>query len=165
MNEIVELFRRIGLGVYVIGAAHGGRRGAFTAAWLMQASYRPLLLAVSVNPRNASHAILKAAGGFTVSVLKQGQLELARRFGTPPQAGHDKLAGVGWQPAYNGAPVLQEALAYFECELAGCTAAGDHELIVARVVGGRILDAEAAPMTYAEAAGIDGSAALYPAAF
>ena len=60
VNEIVELFRRITLGVYVIGAAHEGRRGAFTAAWVMQASYDPPLLVISVNPRNATQGILKA---------------------------------------------------------------------------------------------------------
>jgi len=165
VNEIAELFGRITLGVYVVGAAHGGRRGAFTAAWVTQASYRPLLLAVSVNPQNASHGILKAGGGFAVSVLKRGQLELARRFGTRAQAGHDKLDGVAWRPGHKGSPVLQEALAYFECELVSCTAAGDHELVVGRVIGGRILDPDAVPLTYADTGGMDRSDALYPASF
>jgi flavin reductase (DIM6/NTAB) family NADH-FMN oxidoreductase RutF len=165
MSEIRELFRRITLGVYVIGAAHEGRRGVFTAAWVMPASYRPLLLAVSVNPGNASHAILKASGSFAVSVLKRGQLELARRFGARAEPGHDKLVGVAWRPGNRGAPVLQEALACFECEVASCIAAGDHELVVGRVTAGRILDPDAAPMTYAETADLDSSSLLYPASF
>lgn len=162
---ITELFGRISTGVYVIGAAHGARRSAFTAAWVMQVSYRPLLLAVSVNPDNATHAILKASGGFAVSVLKRGQMELARRFGARSEAGQDKLAGVAWQAGSRGAPMLQEALACFECEVVGWMAAGDHELAVGRVTGGRILDADAAPMIYAETAGLDGAAPLYPTSF
>ena len=162
VNEIVELFRRITLGVYVIGAAHEGRRGAFTAAWVMQASYNPPLLVISVNPRNATQGILKASGGFTVSVLKQGQLDHARRLGTAPESGQDKLAGIRWRPGHGGAPVLQDALAYFECELTSCTAAGDHELVVGRVVGGRIVDASAVPLTYADTGSMDGSSSLYP---
>jgi flavin reductase (DIM6/NTAB) family NADH-FMN oxidoreductase RutF len=165
VNEIPELFRRITTGVYVIGAAHGGRRGAFTAAWVVQASYRPLLLAVSVNPQNAAHELLKASGGFAVSVLKRGQMELARRLGARSEPGQDKLAGVAWRPGYKGAPVLQEALACFDCEVASCVAAGDHELVVGRVIGGRILDAAAAPMTYADTGAMDGSGSLYPASF
>jgi flavin reductase (DIM6/NTAB) family NADH-FMN oxidoreductase RutF len=165
VNAIAQLLGRISTGVYVIGAAHGARRGAFTAAWVMQASYRPLLLAVSVNPDNATHAILKASGGFAVSVLKRGQLELARRFGARSEAGQDKLSGVAWQAGSRGAPMLQEALACLECEVAACTAAGDHELVVARVTGGRILDPDAAPMSYAETAGLDGSGPLYPDSF
>lgn len=40
MNEIAELFHRLTLGVYIIGAAHDERRDAFTAAWVMQAALR-----------------------------------------------------------------------------------------------------------------------------
>jgi flavin reductase (DIM6/NTAB) family NADH-FMN oxidoreductase RutF len=165
MSEITELFSRLTLGVYVVGVAHGERRDAFTAAWVMQVSYDPLLLAVSVNPDNASHAILQASGGFAVSVLKGGQLELARHFGTRSGRGQDKLAGVAWSPGHKGAPVLQEALAYFECELVNRTPAGDHEIAVGRVIGGQILDRDATPMIYADTGAMDGSSTLYPASF
>jgi len=43
--------------------------------------------------------------------------------------------------------------------------AGDHQLIIGRVVGGRILDREAVPLAYAETGDMDGSSALYPARF
>jgi flavin reductase (DIM6/NTAB) family NADH-FMN oxidoreductase RutF len=165
MSEMTELFSRLTLGVYVIGVAHDSRRDAFTAAWVMQVSYDPLLLAVSINPENASHAILQASGGFAVSVLKTGQLELARHFGTRSGRGHDKLAGVAWRPGHKGAPVLPEALAYFECELDSRAPAGDHEIAIGRVIGGQILDCDAAPMTYAETGSMDGSGTLYPPSF
>lgn len=165
MNEIAELFHRLTLGVYVVGVAHVERRDAFTAAWVMQASFDPLLMAVSINPTNASWSILEASGAFAVSVLKQGQLELARHFGTQSARAQDKLAAIAWLPASNGAPVLKEALAYFECELTERVRAGDHELAVGRVIGGRILDQAATPMAYAETGAMDGSAALYPTSF
>ena len=40
-------------------------------------------------------------------------------------------------------------------------AAGDHELVVGRVVGGRVLNPDAAPMLYAETGDMDGSSALF----
>jgi flavin reductase (DIM6/NTAB) family NADH-FMN oxidoreductase RutF len=161
--EAEALFRRITLGVYVVGAAHNEHRDAFTAAWVMQVSFDPLLLALSVDPQHASYPLLRDSKAFTVSVLKRGQLELARAFGT--RSGHevDKLAGVRWHAGRSGAPVLDEALAYFDCEVSAHHAAGDHELVVARVVGGRIFDADASPMTYAETGDMDGSSALYGA--
>jgi flavin reductase (DIM6/NTAB) family NADH-FMN oxidoreductase RutF len=165
MNEIAALFRQLSLGVYVVGVAHGGQRNAFTAAWVMQASFDPLLLALSLNPQNASAPFLHASGTFTVSVLKRGQLELARRFGTRSGRDEDKLADVRWEPGRSGAPVLSDALAYFDCELTGSAPAGDHEIIIARVVGGRILDPEGVPLLYADTGDMDDSSALYPAQF
>lgn len=165
MTEIAALFHRLSFGVYVVGVAHGERRDAFTAAWVMQASFDPLLLVLSMNPQNASAPLVHASGAFTVSVLKRGQLELARRFGTRSGRDEDKLAGIRWHAGQGGAPILSEALAYFECELVERVPAGDHELVVGRVVGGRVLDAEAVPMQYAETGDLDGSSALYPARF
>jgi flavin reductase (DIM6/NTAB) family NADH-FMN oxidoreductase RutF len=161
MNELAGLFRRLSLGVYVIGVKDGERLGAFTAAWVTQASYDAPLLVVSVNPRNASYAILEASGAFTVNVLERGQLELARRFGTTSSREHDKLAGVPWHPASNGAPILSDALGYFECEVRDRHPAGDHELVVGLVVGGRVVNPVAAPMLYAETGDMDGSSALF----
>ena len=165
MNEIGALFHRLSLGVYVVGVAHGEQRNAFTAAWITQASFDPLLLALSINPQNASFPLVHASGAFTVSVLRRGQMDLARRFGTRSGRDQDKLAGVRWEPGSSGAPYLSDALAWFDCELTERVPAGDHELILGRVVGGRILDPEAVPLLYAETGDMDGSSALYPQRF
>lgn len=75
MNRVpLDVFRRLTAGVYVIGAAHEGRIDAFTAAWLMQVSFDPLLVALSVNPSNASYPLLVDSGAFVVNVLAAGQL-------------------------------------------------------------------------------------------
>lgn len=165
MNEISELFHRLTAGVYVVGVAEGEKRDGFTAAWVMQASFDPLLLALSINPGNASFRLLHAGGGFTVNVLRREQLELARRFGTRSGRDEDKLAGIPWRPSRRGAPILQAALAYFDCELAGSMPAGDHELVLGRVCDGQILDRGGIPLAYAETGEMDGSSSLYPGKF
>ena len=165
MNPIEALFRQLSLGVYIVGAAHNEQRDAFTAAWVMQVSFTPLLLAVSIHPEHASYPLLKEAQAFTVNVLKRGQLEIARRFGTRSGREYDKLAGVRWHPGRSGAPVLDDALAYFDCELTDRFPAGDHELMLGRVVDGGIIDPNAVPMTYRETGDMDRSSTLFPLQF
>jgi flavin reductase (DIM6/NTAB) family NADH-FMN oxidoreductase RutF len=165
MSELSDLFHRLTAGVYVVGVAAGDRRDAFTAAWVMQVSFEPLFLGLSINPHNASYELLHAGRGFTVNVLKQGQLDLARRFGTRSGRDEDKLAGVRWRAGRTGAPILDQALAYFDCKLEDRLRAADHELVLGRVVAGEILDHEAAPLSYAETGDMDGSAELYPNRF
>jgi len=161
----LDLLRRLTNGLYVVGVAHGRQKGAFTAAWICQVSYDPLLLALSINPAQASYPILIAAGKFAVSVLGRGQIDVARHFGTQSGRALDKLAGRRWQAAPDGAPVLLDALAYLECRVFGRHAAGDHDLVLGQVVGGRVLDRDAVPMTYGETGNLDGSATFYPATF
>jgi flavin reductase (DIM6/NTAB) family NADH-FMN oxidoreductase RutF len=123
------------------------------------------LLAVSVNPGNASYALLQAGAGFAISVLREGQLDLARRFGTRSGRDEDKLAGIRWRPGRNGAPILEDAAAYFDCVRTGAMRSGDHELVLGRVIDGQVLAPDAPPMTYAETGDMDGSSALYPPRF
>jgi flavin reductase (DIM6/NTAB) family NADH-FMN oxidoreductase RutF len=162
VNETVTLFRRLTQGVYVVGVADGDERDAFTAAWVMQVSFDPLLLALSINPEHASYPLLQSGGGFTVNVLTQEQQDLARRFGTRSGRDENKLAGIKWRPGRTGAPILEDTLAYFDCELSGEMCAGDHELILGRVRGGGLLHPDAAPLRYADTGDMDGSSALYP---
>ena len=160
MSEIASLFRTLTLGVYVVGVSHGKRRNALTVAWITQTSFRPPMLALSINPNHASYELLHAGGGFTVNVLCQDQMELARHFGTRSAREVDKLVGVEWHPGRSGAPILDEAIAHFDCVLTGSVASGDHEIVLGRVVDGHLLAPSRTPLTYAETGDLDGSSAL-----
>ena len=165
MSAPIKLFRRLSTGVYVVGVAHQGRANAFTAAWITQVSFDPLLVALSVNPKNFSHSLLKQSRAFALNVLTTEQLDLARHFGTQSGKNIDKLAGHRWHPGALGAPVLDNAAAYLECRITGSTPAGDHEIILAEAVGGGVIDDTAELMSYAQTGDLDGSSELYPGSF
>ena len=151
-GAVAALFQRLTHGVYVIGVAHGGVRNAFTAAWVMQVSYDPLLLALSINLHHSSYRLLKKGRAFSVNVLKKGQLDLAEHFGRP--VGADKLARTEWKTDRLGLPLLREALAWFECEVLHEYLAGDHVLVLGKVIDGELLDSEAEPMSVAHGVSI-----------
>ena len=159
-RAIAALCRRLTHGVYVIGVAHGALHNAFTAAWVMQCSFDPLLLALAVHREHGSYRLLIEGGAFAVSVLREDQTALAAHFGQPQRA--DKLASIAWMVRRTGAPVLVDALAYFDCSLYGHHPAGDHELVLGRVVDGAILSPDAAPLDYASTGDLDGSERLFP---
>jgi flavin reductase (DIM6/NTAB) family NADH-FMN oxidoreductase RutF len=162
MADVADLFRRLTTGVYVIGVAEGERRNAFTAAWILQVSFDPLLLALSVNPEHFSYPLLVGGGGFVLNVLRHDQLHLAEAFGTSSGRDGDKLAGVAWRPAPSGAPILAEAIAWLDCRLHHRVTAGDHEIILARPVAGELVSPGAAPLLYPDTGEFDGSRELDP---
>lgn len=152
-----HLMKQLTHGVYVVGVGRDDYQNAFTAAWLMQVSFQPLLLAISINPANYSYQLLRNSGVCAVSVLDQTQYALAEHFG---RAIKDKMLGFRWQTAKTGAPILSESLAYFDCELCHCTDAGDHKIAVCRVVDAAILN-PGEPLRYQQTGNMDGSDKLY----
>jgi flavin reductase (DIM6/NTAB) family NADH-FMN oxidoreductase RutF len=158
----VELFRRLTNGVYVVTASHRGRHGGFTAAWVTQVSFDPLLVAVSINPGNATWPLIEESRRLVINVLASGQLDVARRFGLQSGRDVDKFSGIGTRAAPDGPPVLAESASWLGCRVEQQMPAGDHIVVVARVVAGGVLDPDAAPLVYADTGNMDGSAALYP---
>jgi flavin reductase (DIM6/NTAB) family NADH-FMN oxidoreductase RutF len=161
--EIAEMFRRLSHGVYVIGVASGERQNAFTAAWVMQVSFKPLMVAVSINPGHSSYGLLKESGRFSVTVLARDQFDLALHFGQ--SAGIDKLEGQVWHVSPHGIPMIDTGIAQFECVLESECEAGDHRVVVGRVIGGSMLDAGAPPMIYRDTGDADGAAMFFPDRF
>jgi flavin reductase (DIM6/NTAB) family NADH-FMN oxidoreductase RutF len=161
MTSPAELFRLLSCGVYVIGVTDGIQYNAFTAAWVMQVSFKPLLVALSINPQHRSYAMLKAGENFTVNVLGREHLDLARHFAAPIA---DRLAKLPWRPGKTGAPILSQALAYLECRLEENYPAGDHRLILGRAVGGALLH-PGEPLLYRDTADMDEASRLFPDKF
>lgn len=157
-DTLADLCKLITQGVYVIAVRDGERCNAFTAAWVMQVSFDPVLITFSINPAHYSYELLKKGGVCTVNVLARQQLSLAAHFGTDGL--RDKMSRCHWQQEKSGAPVLSEALAYFDCEVSHYSDAGDHELVICRVVdAGRLNDGEV--MLYSDTEDMDGSSNLY----
>jgi flavin reductase (DIM6/NTAB) family NADH-FMN oxidoreductase RutF len=161
MATPLELFRRLTNGVYVVTASHAEQSDGFTAAWVTQVSFDPLLLVLSVNPGNATWPLIHQSRRCAVNVLKAGQLDLARHFGTTSGRDVDKISGVRTMILGDGAIVLADAAAWLDCRVEEHVAAGDHRIVIARVVAGDLIDPATAPLRYSDTGEMDGAAALY----
>ncbi len=145
-------------GVYVVGVAEGEQANAFTAAWVMQVSFSPVLLALSINPKHYSYQLLKQGKVCSINVLSQQQMAMAAHFGQPGL--EDKMSLGTWEVALSGAPILQESLAYFDCKVSHEVTAGDHQVVICEVIKARQLKAGVA-MHYSDTGSMDNSSELY----
>ena len=130
-EELRELMRRYPTGVAVVTVDLEGEQLGLTVASLVSVALDPPLIAISIAHQAALHELLRAAGGFAVSLLGAEQLELAQHFarGVPPIV---LWHSIDRRDGARG-PLLGGALGWLECELAGEHEAGDHTLFVGRV--------------------------------
>lgn len=159
-EKLASLFNTLTHGVYVVGVATEDRHNAFTAACVMLASFDPPMLALSINPNHYSWGLLKTGGGFTINVLRQNRMDLVMHFSK--QTTIDKLASIRWHKSARNMPILDAAMAWFECEYVAECPAGDHVVVIGKVIDGALIDSVGLPMNYRDTDGIDGSAELFP---
>ena len=114
-----------------------GHYNPITLCWLMRTSHEPPMLAISIGLQRYSLWAIRQAGEFVVSVLSVGLLEDAIFHGSKSGRDMHKLAecGTKTQPASKiDGVLLTEAVANFECLLAGEMRTGDHVIFTGKVV-------------------------------
>jgi flavin reductase (DIM6/NTAB) family NADH-FMN oxidoreductase RutF len=124
-------------GIVVITGVLDGVPAGLTCQSFVSLSLDPALVAFAPNKQSQSWQRIAESGAFCANVLTEDQEDISRVFAT---SGADKFRGVGWRPAKTGSPILQDVLAYIDCRIAARHDAGDHEIIV-----GRVVDLESSP--------------------
>jgi flavin reductase (DIM6/NTAB) family NADH-FMN oxidoreductase RutF len=121
-------------GVVIVTAMSGDKPAGLSVGSFLSVSLDPQLVAVLPAKTSTSWPKIAAASSFCINILAASQQELSRRFAV---SGGDKFAGVAWHPAPSGAPVLDGALAWIDCEHERTVEAGDHLIVLGQV---RVLD-------------------------
>lgn len=130
-------FRRA-LGHFATGVAvvtaRTGREGAavgMTMSSFNSVSLDPPLVLFSVARSAHSLPAMLEARGYGVNVLARDQEDVSNRFA---RALADKWGGIAHRPGIEAAPLLEGALAHFECVPHAHHDGGDHVIFLARVV-------------------------------
>ncbi len=123
---------------YVVTSSHGGKIGAMTAAWVMPTSIDPPMLVVAIAPRRYTYTLIRMSGEFAVNVFEYKYMREVYYLGSVSGWDEPKKvekSGLHLKPGRSvGAPVFEEAHAVAECKVENIVPAGDHDLVVGRVV-------------------------------
>jgi flavin reductase (DIM6/NTAB) family NADH-FMN oxidoreductase RutF len=118
-------------------AGKDARPNAIAIAWLMPVSVNPPLLAFAIRPQRHSYELLQENPAFVVNAMAYEQAVDVLFCGRYTGWNVDKFATANLTPvdaqAVN-APAIAEALAHIECEVQAEYEAGDHIVVVGRVV-------------------------------
>ncbi|MGQ4600095.1 3-hydroxy-9,10-secoandrosta-1,3,5(10)-triene-9,17-dione monooxygenase reductase subunit [Nocardia sp. R6R-6] len=93
-------------------------------------SLEPPLVLFCPTKASRSWAAIEKSGRFCVNVLAEHQRELCARFGSRET---DKFACAAWHASDLELPVLDNALATIQCEVASAIDGGDHYIVIGRV--------------------------------
>lgn len=128
---------RNALGWFTTGVAvvttcvSGGKPIGITINSFSSVSLDPPLVLWCLDKKSDTLPIFERATHFTVNVLREEHRELSSRLA---RKGDHSLDDVDVVEADSGCPSLKEALAHFECEIEARHDAGDHIIMIGRVL-------------------------------
>lgn len=139
-----QLLGRFATGVAVITVTGpDGRPHGMTANSLASISLHPPLVSVAIDHAAELHDLITSGEVLVANVLSSHQEALSRRFADPHD---DRFEGIGYSRSRMGGIVLDGTLAHIECVRDRTVEAGDHTIVIGRVIGGSTRDGH--PLLY-----------------
>jgi flavin reductase (DIM6/NTAB) family NADH-FMN oxidoreductase RutF len=108
-------------------------------------SLDPPLVLWCIHKGSRRYRAFAEAPGFTVSILGSGHKAVSSRLAG---AGEHSLDGIDLIPTELGPPALADSLAIFECARESVQEAGDHAILLGRVLRFAQHDGAGAPLVY-----------------
>ncbi|BCJ56157.1 hypothetical protein Asp14428_76320 [Actinoplanes sp. NBRC 14428] len=130
-RDLRSALGRFATGVAVVTTRDARHAVGMTVNSFCSVSLDPPLVLFCVGHRSQLRRVLSASTAYAVNLLAAGQERLSGQFARP---GLDRFGAVRWRPGTTGSPVLIDALAALECITEQVIAAGDHDIVLGRVV-------------------------------
>jgi flavin reductase (DIM6/NTAB) family NADH-FMN oxidoreductase RutF len=129
------MMARFATGVSVVAARHGPLLAGMTANAIASISVDPPLMLAAISRRAETHTAIVGSHSFAVSVLSADQQGLAECFAQPTTAEKLKrFCDAPWHEAETGSPILEGAIAYFDCRITARHDGGDHTMFLGEIV-------------------------------
>ncbi|HET7737590.1 MAG TPA: flavin reductase family protein [Tepidiformaceae bacterium] len=154
LEGVAKALLAMSYGVHVIGSHNGeGEMNAMLADWVMQVSFKPRLVAASIENDARTLKNIRATGVFSVNLLHEKDgAEIARKVVMPHDSSKirgrsgenatalvDKLAALNYVVSEDGCPLLNDALGWYSCRVTQIVPAGDHTVVIGEAYDGELV--------------------------
>jgi len=147
----IEAFYKVTYGLYIVSSKVNEKLSGYISNTVFQVTAEPVQFAVCCSKNNFTSEVIKQSKAFSISVLEQDTAaELIGLFGYKSGKDVNKFKGINYITGETGVPiVLDNTIAWFECEVVQTYDVGSHVLFIGKLVNNDLVDIDRAPLTYA----------------
>ncbi len=103
----------------------------FTANSFTSVSLDPQLISICIDKESFNIDSFSITKHFAVSVLSEDQQSISTTFATPNE---DRFQNVEWRAEDTGSPIIENAVAWFDCNTRQVIDAGDHLILIGEII-------------------------------
>ncbi len=147
----IEAYFRITYGLYVVSSVLDNKLNGYISNTVFQVTAEPARFAIACSKNNYTAEMIGKSKVFSISVLqKETRADIIGTFGYRSGRDTEKFTKCDYKQGKTGAPILlDDTIAWFECEVVQTVDTGTHLLFIGEVVDGDLLVASEDPLTYA----------------
>ncbi len=130
-QELRRAMSTFASGVTVITGTDGDEAVGFACQAFASVSLEPPLVLFCADHNGRTWPRIRRSGRFCVNVLGEEQVDICGRFGSSKGRKYD---GLEWDRSRWGTPALRDVLLRVHCEVYDVHVAGDHDVVIGRVL-------------------------------
>lgn len=154
-KQIGQALGRVPSGLFILTARCDKREDAILVSWVNQCSFEPPAVSVVLSKTRPARLLVEASGAFILNTLGEESNGLVKRFGKAPPPDTPVFEGLDIRTGLKEIAILNDAVSYLECELVQQMMVGDHVVYIGEIVGGALLNSEAAPYVHIRGSGFN----------
>lgn len=123
-------------GLYVVGSRDGDRTNGMTLNWATQLAFDRKLVGIGVEKPAFTHELIVAGGIFSLCTIARDDRAIVRKFTKPVDVDREAMTlnGFPFHDGMTGAPILDQAVAYLDCNVHSTVDLGNHSFFIGEVV-------------------------------
>jgi len=131
-DEFRRILGHFATGVTIVTAMVDDEPVGMAANAFSSVSLDPPLVLFCAAKSSSTWPKIHTTGSYAVNILGEHQAEVCRNFATAPSG--ERFRDVAFHTAATGSPILSDSVAFVDCRIDAEHDAGDHTIVVGRVV-------------------------------
>ena len=146
----IEAYFKITYGLYIVSSYKEDKLNGYISNTVFQVTAEPAQFAIACSKNNFTAELIQHSKIFSVSALqKETRADIIGTFGYKSGRDFEKFAKFNHKIGKTGSPILlDDTLAWFECEVTQTIDVGTHMVFIGKVVDFDLLDPNGEPLTY-----------------
>lgn len=140
-QQFRDAMARLGAAVSIVTSNGDAGLAGCTASAICSVTDEPPTLLICLNRASRNNASFRRNGRLCVNILAATHEDLARAFSAAEKPLEDRFGSGSWIVGDNGCPVLEDAIASVECDIADVSEVGSHSVFFCRVTAARTKEA------------------------
>lgn len=138
-NQLAHALSNIPCGLYILTAAWDGRNSGTLVRWVQRCNVEPPMVMLSLLKGQPVEPLIRDSRTFALCQISDDDRFLQRKFASIT-VHEDPFVCLATHRASNGAPIIERAMSYLECDLVrNVELDADHRIYVGEITGGGVL--------------------------
>jgi flavin reductase (DIM6/NTAB) family NADH-FMN oxidoreductase RutF len=151
--ETAQSVGHIPSGLFIVTAIENGEKHGYLASWVQQVSFSPLLVSFTAKAGRPGYDKIMSGEAFAINIVGDHDMQYMKHF----WSGYEEspFGEVEHEVTEEGALVIKAAKSAIICKRVSSSKPGDHDVVIAEVVGSYHFNQEAKPKIHLRKSGLD----------